>query len=609
MVVVTLTTPGSNVWTCPAFVTSITVECWGAGGGSGASTSGEGGGGGGGYSKRTGVAVTPGNSYGTVGQGGAPTVAGGDTSLVGNSLTTLAKGGSPGNGRTAGAGGASASGQGTTKFSGGNGGAGVAGSPAGGGGGGSSGGTAANGNNGTAGSGGVGGAGGIAPTGGAAGGAGGGSGIAGSSAPSFGGGGGGGGDTANGGTGGNGKIVITYSFDPLTVTPTAAQCAAKSTDPAVVLGSLTLSPALAKCAAKSVDPVAVLGSLSITPIAGVCKSLSSGPSVILGSLTILPAAAIAASLTAVPTAVFTSITFTPAPAVAASRTSGPAVALSELLGSPFVRPAKKYVTLVEFKYGDPADPDFYRLTDWTDDVTHEGVIWRSMPELDVTVPPNLATLQEEPLKVESPPDPFFVELSQPWAQPPVFTRVLQIAIPAGGQDVDPDEITLFNGLGESIESNARGKADRYSFEAITWKARASIPLGTPATPHCTNEYGKPGCFFDVEAEKREGIVVEIDGQQVTITGLPSHGNAWWHRGRVRYRGVEISIRKWKPALPEVFHLVDAMPPSWAGATILVLPGCDRKKTTCRDIMNNEKNFNGIGIAIPAYNPNFENPDE
>ena len=33
--VITDTTAGSSTWTCPAGVTSITVECWGAGGGGG----------------------------------------------------------------------------------------------------------------------------------------------------------------------------------------------------------------------------------------------------------------------------------------------------------------------------------------------------------------------------------------------------------------------------------------------------------------------------------------------------------------------------------------------------------------------------------------------
>lgn len=90
-------------WTCPAGVTSVTVECWGGGGGGGGNTSntecGGGGGGGGAYAKKT-VAVTPGNSYAyAIGQGGTGVAAsdgnpGGDTGW--NSNEVMAKGGSGG---------------------------------------------------------------------------------------------------------------------------------------------------------------------------------------------------------------------------------------------------------------------------------------------------------------------------------------------------------------------------------------------------------------------------------------------------------------------------------------------------------------------------------
>jgi len=73
----TYTTSGS--WLCPSGVTSITVECWGSGGNSGASgvlplKYGGGGGGGGGYSKASGIATTPGNTYNfTIGTAGGAT--------------------------------------------------------------------------------------------------------------------------------------------------------------------------------------------------------------------------------------------------------------------------------------------------------------------------------------------------------------------------------------------------------------------------------------------------------------------------------------------------------------------------------------------------------
>ncbi len=57
--IIDLTEPGLHTWLCPANVTSVLVECWGAGA---AGAAGSGGGGAGGYGTGT-VTVTPGTAY------------------------------------------------------------------------------------------------------------------------------------------------------------------------------------------------------------------------------------------------------------------------------------------------------------------------------------------------------------------------------------------------------------------------------------------------------------------------------------------------------------------------------------------------------------------
>ena len=116
------TTTGNGTWTCPAGVTSVTVECWGGGGSGGgltynASTSicvSGGGGAGGSYVKYT-VSVTPGNVYNfTVGVGAAAATgaggAGGST-YFGNTTAGVSTGASIL--ATGGAGGATETGVGT----------------------------------------------------------------------------------------------------------------------------------------------------------------------------------------------------------------------------------------------------------------------------------------------------------------------------------------------------------------------------------------------------------------------------------------------------------------------------------------------------------------
>lgn len=203
-------TAGAHTFNVPAGVTSITVECWGAGGGGGDNypgTTGGGGGGGGGYSRSV-LVVVPLDSHSvSVGDRGDSGVAGGDTTF-GTGPLVRAKGGQSSSDDSTGIGGSAASGIGDVTFSGGDGPANGGGS--GGAGGGSSAGTAANGANGTAESGATGGAGGTAPAGGGNGGAGGNNGATGTNGSTPGGGGGGGGNT-DGGLGGLGLCTVTWA--------------------------------------------------------------------------------------------------------------------------------------------------------------------------------------------------------------------------------------------------------------------------------------------------------------------------------------------------------------------------------------------------------------
>ena len=139
----------SGTWTCPAGVTSVTVECWGGGGTGGGSTNntqyGGGGGAGGSYAKKV-VTVIPGNTY-TVNVGATLTGlesagAKGNPSWFGATTTVYAEGGAGGsapNGGTSNGGiGSSVMCIGDFVYAGGNGGNGSAAVSGGGGGGGGS---------------------------------------------------------------------------------------------------------------------------------------------------------------------------------------------------------------------------------------------------------------------------------------------------------------------------------------------------------------------------------------------------------------------------------------------------------------------------------------
>jgi hypothetical protein len=205
---------GGSGWLCPAGVTSVLAECWGAGGGGGAGTTGggNGAGGGGGEYRSALVGVTPGNRYAfTVGAGGAGGAgggngsAGGQSSFAGDSFTVVSHAGGGGLDTTSSHSGQGAGGSGGTGTTGRNGGNGGSAYPYTGGGG-SSAGPAATGNSGSSPNGAP------APSQGGAGGSGSGAGNGAGSAGSAPGGGGGGSyfTSYNGGAGAAGQVRLTY---------------------------------------------------------------------------------------------------------------------------------------------------------------------------------------------------------------------------------------------------------------------------------------------------------------------------------------------------------------------------------------------------------------
>lgn len=95
----TFTSTGTTNWTCPAGVTQVLAEAWGAGGGAGAgSTSRNGAGGGGSEYRASFIPVTPGNVYpavvGSGGSGGSGSGSGGQSGSAGGLSSFTGDGGS-----------------------------------------------------------------------------------------------------------------------------------------------------------------------------------------------------------------------------------------------------------------------------------------------------------------------------------------------------------------------------------------------------------------------------------------------------------------------------------------------------------------------------------
>lgn len=213
----TVTFTSSTTWTCPAGVTSIQAEAYGAGGGGGygggTNKYGGGGGGGGGYSNNSAITVIPGTVYtitvgtaGAAGTSGTPNGGAGTASTATFGVTTITANGGGGGNSYSNSGTGGSGGSGTTR----NGGSGGTGTTGGSGGGGGCAGTTGNGGGGavptagTVGTGGtIAGAGGAGTTANAA---------VGTAGSIYGGGGGGGTKSSSGAAGAGGYFAITYTL-------------------------------------------------------------------------------------------------------------------------------------------------------------------------------------------------------------------------------------------------------------------------------------------------------------------------------------------------------------------------------------------------------------
>ncbi|MDP2336943.1 MAG: hypothetical protein Q8N05_10950, partial [Bacteroidota bacterium] len=260
----TFTTNGT--FTVPAGVTSITVECWGAGGGgSSISTSGaQGGGGGGGAFASSSVAVLPGNSYTiVVGAAGTASNAGGNSSFNGAAIVAAGGNGGTNNSSTGGLGGTILASTGTTKYAGGNGANGGTTDSGGGGGGAGNGGDGGNASGLTAGIAGSG-------TGGGAGG----TGVSGSSDGNSGNnfGGGGSGAVTNsatirtGGTGASGQVIVSW------ICPTDAGVLAGTQNICIAGGTTTLTSTVSGGTWTGGDPSIA----TIHPATGLVTAIAGG---------------------------------------------------------------------------------------------------------------------------------------------------------------------------------------------------------------------------------------------------------------------------------------------------------------------------------------------
>lgn len=286
------------------------------------------------------------------------------------------------------------------------------------------------------------------------------------------------------------------------------------------------------------------------------------------------------------------------------------------------RPEKERYLLVEFRYGIPSVPTYSRYTDWTQDTFG----YTSTPTMEIELAENVGTFDDREVKIILPIDDFTGGVAKVWPHSPIFVTIEELTAGLFPGDAGSRR-KLYRGRITRAVRNYQGRNDCVAFLSLPLKSRLDIPMGLQCNHHCINRLFSPMCGLDQSLYQETGEIAAIDGKEVTFVSdpqiedpfAPGDNTRLWERGYLQRNGLKISIRIWNKAdNPDLFVLRERAPDDWLLAgpdSILLVPGCHKTIEDCRNVWDNEQGqggrggFNGLGYAIPAYNPIISNPQQ
>ena len=276
-----------------------------------------------------------------------------------------------------------------------------------------------------------------------------------------------------------------------------------------------------------------------------------------------------------------------------------------------VRPEKEGFVLVTFFHGTGAATQ-ERYTD--SDLPFAG--FTVEPRMSLQIPSNEGTFDKRELRIVLPTDPFTTRASSGVPHSPIFVIVEEVTrgLFTGDQNTQK---TLYRGRCVRTIKNYQGRANKVAFFCLPQKARLDVQMGLPANHHCAWTLFKGGCGVVQSSFELITEITSVDGAEVTIIDGPVQAPAvgdprYWKRGYMEKDGLRMAIRDYDGDTDdEVFFMARPVPSDWVGGSndILIVPGCDKTIEVCRSRYSAEEFFEGLGFAIPAYQPNIENPGD
>lgn len=171
--------------------------------------------------------------------------------------------------------------------------------------------------------------------------------------------------------------------------------------------------------------------------------------------------------------------------------------------------------------------------------------------------------------------------------------------------VDPDDLAntreeVWQGRMIRLLLNPDGQKDHFQVQVCGPKFHVEDrPLGIACTPNCAWRFGDKSCLYDVESVTIDVECTQVDGFRIETTIISTYDANYFARGYIFLGEHRILITE---STGSQLTLSKNAPVDWVGKTLRLAPGCDKSFATCRNKWNNERQFGGLGLAIPAENP-------
>jgi len=240
----------------------------------------------------------------------------------------------------------------------------------------------------------------------------------------------------------------------------------------------------------------------------------------------------------------------------------------------------------------------------TQAVIVSGDTYGAIPAIDVELPVIDGGVEDKPCKIRLPATtyPFADMIHHKGAETEVTVMEADV------NDLSLTPRVVFKGTLSKVRTNWRSYNGMIEIELVGRKHFIKdAAIGIKCTDRCPLMFGDTVC--GATPAFVTATVLSVDGTLIELVSLtndsvkPPWTSGRYTRGTVSLNGLKLMVREHKTGLKKLL-LANPPPASWVGQVVTIKEGCDKTVLACK-AHGREERFLGIGLAMPKYNPIYE----